>query len=132
MSVTTMLSGWVGGHSKPEPVTLRDDGAQGEILAGEFMLNLVARRAYLRGLDLHLSTAEFDLLHFLLTHRKMMVTQQTVLSTASDSVSTRRAEFLKNLLSLKKKLDEVSGAEHFLHVEPLVFYEFDLQGRKSR
>lgn len=103
-----------------------DETSQQELVAGDFRLQLKARKAYLRERELPLTSEEFDVLRYLVAHRKMLVTPQTVLSTTCDALRARRTDFLKSLLSLKKKLDEASGTKSCLHVEPWVLYEFDL------
>lgn len=97
-----------------------------EITAGNFHLDVTTRKAYFCENDLALTSAEFDVLRYLISHRKRLVTPQTVLSTAYDPLGIRRTDFLKALLSLKKKLDEASGTKSCLHVEPWVVYEFDV------
>src|SRR5664280_1604238 len=123
MSVATVINHWsardVISNSK-----LEDHSA--EIAAGDFGLDVASRTASLHGKKLALSSAEFDLLRYLITHRKMLVTPHTVLSTACDALNVRRTEFMKNLLSLNTKLDDASGRDHYLHIEPWVLYELDL------
>ncbi len=131
MSVTAMLSHWFGGHTISNSTSL-DEPVSAEITAGDFRLDVEQRQAYLRGNKLPLSSAEFDLLRFLLSHRKMLVTPHTVLSTACDALKIRRTEFLKHLVSLKRKLDEGSKPDLYLHIEPWVLYEFDLNPRDPR
>ena len=132
MSVTTMLSHWFGGNVVPNSRSEHGGSPNCEITAGDFRLDVIARQAYLDGGRLSLSAAEFDLLRFLITHRKMLGTPHTVLSTACDALKIRRTEFLKNLLSLKRKLDDASGSNHYLHIEPWFVYEFDLTAGEPR
>ena len=66
------------------------------------------------------------MLRYLVSHRKGLVSPQTVVCTPCATLRAQRTDFLKSLLSLKKKLGEVSGAKPYLHVEPWVLYEFDL------
>lgn len=91
-----------------------------EIRAGDFRLCIPDHEAYVQGRQLSLSPAEFDLLRFLLTHRKMLVAPQTILSIACGALNIRRMEFLKDLLSLKKKLDDATATGRYLHVEPWI------------
>jgi DNA-binding response OmpR family regulator len=102
------------------------ESARQEVIAGDFRLEITARKAFLHARELPLTSEEFEVLHYLVSHRKMVVTPQTVLSTPCDAVRARPTDFLKSLLSLKKKLDEASGKKSCLHVEPWVLYEFDL------
>ena len=119
MSVASFFNGWMS--SRPMSVGSEND----EITAGDFRLCVETRQAFVNSQRLSLSAAEFDLLRFLLTHRKMLVTPQTMLSTACDKLRIRRTEFIKTLLTLKNKLDDACGAGRYLHVEPWVVYQFN-------
>jgi DNA-binding response OmpR family regulator len=106
--------------SNRELVTqLQDD----VIETGDFRINVVARSASVGGSELDLSSEEFDLLMFLLSHPKKMVTPTTVLSTSWPGHGIRHTDFLRVLLSLRQKLDETGG--HYLRTEPWVVYQFD-------
>jgi DNA-binding response OmpR family regulator len=98
---------------------------------GDFELDQDARMARVRGKALQLSSSEFDLLHFLLTHSKNLVTPHTVLSTGgAGSNAIRRVSFMETLLSLRKRLEAVSDGEQYLKTEPWVLYRFDSMGRR--
>ncbi len=127
MSLAATLSHWLGEHLGSGEGLEHPEVGKGVVMAGDFRLDLDSRSAYLSGERLEMTPAEFDLLRFLITHRKMLVTPQTVLSTACSELKTRRTEFIRNLLSLKRKLDE-AGHRHYLHIEPWVLYQFDLSG----
>jgi DNA-binding response OmpR family regulator len=115
------------------PRVVRDSSAIGEtnawIETGAFKLDLNSRKAHVRDKELELSSAEFDLLHFLLSHpKKQLVTPRTVLTTDAGARMVRRSEFMKTLLSLRRKLDAVSAGEHYLRTEPWVLYSFSAAG----
>lgn len=103
-------------------------GAAADLIhSGDFALDTGLQRAYLHDQELELSSAEFDLLRFLLTHpRKMITTQTLLLSHMGNGV--RQAEFMPTLLSLRRKLDAASGAAHYLRTEPCLFYSFNAAG----
>ena len=63
---------------------------------------------------------------FLLDHRKRLVTSSTLLSTKADAVSTRisRTEFLKVLLSLRKKLETEVPGNQYIQTEAWILYDF--------
>lgn len=128
MSLAATLSHWLGEHLPTGAKLEQTEVARGVVMAGNFRLDLESRSAYVSGDRLALTHAEFDLLRFLITHRKMLVTLHTVLSTACDELKIRRAEFIRDLLSLKYKLDETAGHDRYLHIEPWVLYQFDLTG----
>jgi len=96
------------------------------IEAGDFLIDVPARRATLRGRELDLTSAEFEVLVFLAGHPKSFVTPHTMLATNWTSGQVRQAEFLRALMSLTKKLDSAAGAsQHYIRTEPWIFYRFD-------
>lgn len=90
---------------------------------GDFRIDLARRSVTLRGRELRLAPDEFDLLVFLTSHPKKMVTPATTLSTNWPGQGVRQTDFFRVLLSLRKKLDE-SGT-HYLRTEPWIVYRFD-------
>ena len=93
---------------------------------GDFFIDLGARTVRLQAHELHLSAEEFDVLLFLAEHPKRIVTSRTVLRTTWNADDARQTEFLRVLLSLHKKLEEVSAGKHYLQTEPWVAYKFSL------
>ena len=93
--------------------------------SGDFHLDLAERKACVRSTQLDLASDEFDLLVFLLGHRKRIVTPRTFLATRWDSHRVHQAEFMPLLLRLRKKLEAQSGSGAYIRVEPWVFYRFD-------
>jgi DNA-binding response OmpR family regulator len=129
MSLASTLNNWLA----IRPRAVRDSRTTGEtnawIETGAFKLDLNSRKAYVRDKELELSSAEFDLLRFLLSHpKKQLVTPRTVLTTDGGALMVRRSEFMKTLLSLRRKLDAVSAGEHYLRTEPWVVYSFSAAG----
>ncbi|MGD0974466.1 MAG: winged helix-turn-helix domain-containing protein [Candidatus Korobacteraceae bacterium] len=95
------------------------------IAAGDFRIDLENRTATLRGRPLQLTGEEFDLLMFLIDHPRKLITQQTRLATNWAGHGLRQTEFLRVLLSLRKKLDSESSSQHYIRTEPWVLYRFD-------
>ena len=126
MGLSSTLRNWSEKDSV-ESVNAAPNGAADLTHSGDFVLDTSSRRAYLRDQELNLSSTEFDLLHFLLTHPRKMVTPNTLLSSNGAS-GVRQAEFLPTLLSLRRKLDAASGAAHYLRTEPCLFYSFNAGG----
>lgn len=131
MSVTAMFNDWFSKHVSQPPADPVDDPRE-VVDAGDFKLDIGHRQAFLHGEMLTLSSAEFDLLRYLLSHRKMLVTPSTTLSTKCQALNIRRTEFMKTLLSLQKSLDAAAQGSHYLHIEPWVLYEFDLTAGGNR
>jgi two-component system KDP operon response regulator KdpE len=110
----------------PERETAEGSVSLSEMIeSGDFKIDLAARTVTLRGEDLPLTSEEFDVLVFLARHPKRMVTPHTVLATRWDASGLRQTEFLRALVSLRKKLDAAGHGKHYLRTEPWVIYRFD-------
>jgi len=92
---------------------------------GDFTIDLSQRRVMVRGREISLSDAEFDLLVFLTTHRRKVVTPRTLLVTRWAQRETRQEDFLPVLLSLRKKLDSELPGQHYVRMEPWVLCRFE-------
>ena len=97
----------------------------GTIESGDFRIDLAERTASLCGQPLQLTSQEFDVLVFLASHPQRVVTPRTMLATSWSGNRLRQTEFLKVLLSLRKKLEAVGPDRHYLRTEPWVLYRFD-------
>jgi two-component system, OmpR family, KDP operon response regulator KdpE len=106
--------------------TLRNSNIDANPLieTGDFIVELISRRVLIRGEELRLTSAEFDVLHFLLSNPKRLVTASTILLTQRSSGEIRRTEFIRAMLSLQRKLEEISASEHYLRAESWVVYDF--------
>jgi DNA-binding response OmpR family regulator len=109
--------------TKPANVDAVPSAAKIEI--GDFVINTIERTATVQGDDLRLTSAEFDVLVFLTTHPQRCVTPRTVLATNWTDDDHHQTEFLKALLSLRRKLDAVAGGKQYLRTEPWVIYRFE-------
>lgn len=110
---------------EPEPV---DAGGllDGMIESGDFSIDLGRRTATLRGLELDLTSEEFDVLVFLAGHPRRLITPRTVPTTNWSSHRVRQADFLRVLMSLRGKMNAVAGpGRQYLRTEPWVLYRFD-------
>jgi len=92
---------------------------------GDFTINLSQRTVMVRGRDISLNDAEFDLLVFLTTHRRKVVTPRTLLITRWAQRQARQEDFLPVLLSLRKKLDSELPGQHYVRIEPWVLCRFE-------
>ena len=96
------------------------------IESGDFRIDLSRRAVKVRGNELQLASAEFEMLVFLTGHRKSVVTPSTMLATTWSWKEVRQAEFVRVLLSLRKKLDlAVGSTPSYIRTEPWIFYSFD-------
>src|ERR1700677_5230266 len=108
-----------------EAPNLEDFRDQDLLIAGDFRIDLGARYATVRDQELRLTQEEFELLVFLVRHRKSSITPQTRVSTRSGSKLVRQPDFLRVLSHLQKTLASVEGCSHYIRTEPWVVCEFD-------
>jgi two-component system KDP operon response regulator KdpE len=92
--------------------------------AGEFRLDLRARTVSVRGRELQLSPVEFQVLVFLVSHKKQFVSSRTSLSTKTGDGQISHSEFLPALFSLRKKLQQEVPDGQYLRTETWVLYDF--------
>jgi two-component system KDP operon response regulator KdpE len=97
----------------------------GIIDSGDFKIDLAARTATLCGENLSLTAEEFDVLVFLAGHPQRMVTPHTRLATSWTANGLRQTDFLRVLITLRKKLDAAGHGKHYLKTEPWIIYRFD-------
>jgi len=98
----------------------------GEVLeVGDFRINTRRHVAMLRGQPLELTGEEFDVLVFLTTNPQRVVTPQTTLATHWTGARAHQTQFLRVLLSLRKKLENAATGQQYLRTEPWVIYRFD-------
>jgi DNA-binding response OmpR family regulator len=97
----------------------------GMIESGDFKIDLAAPTVTLRSQNLSLTAEEFDVLVFLAGHPQRMVTPHTMLTTSWTANRLRQTEFLRVLMSLRKKLDAAGQGKHYLKTEPWIIYRFD-------
>jgi DNA-binding response OmpR family regulator len=125
MAENWSLQRLVAKHSR-EVLRHAEDPAPTEVMeVGDFTIDTAGRTAMLRGQDLRLTSAEFDVLVYLTTHPQRCVTPHTVLATSWAEDGLHQTEFLKVLLSLRQKLDAVVAGNHYLRTEPWIIYKFD-------
>ena len=95
------------------------------IECGELTIHTAERIATLRSRELQLTSEEFDVLLFLATHPRGLVTQRTILSTAWSVGKLRQAQFLRSLVSLRNKLNAMGTERPHLRTEVWVMYRLD-------
>ena len=111
--------------SATKPAHLEAPSSSATIEIGDFVVNMTERTATLQGETLRLTSEVFDVLVFLTTHPQRCVTPRTVLATNWTDDDPHQTEFLKALLSLRRKLETVAGGKQYLRTEPRVIYRFD-------
>ncbi len=109
--------------TKPAHVDPRSSTAMIEV--GDFLINTIDRTVTVQGENLRLTSEEFDVFVFLTTHPQRCVTPRTVLATNWTDHDHHQTEFLRALLSLRRKLEAVAGGRQYLRTEPWVVYRFE-------
>jgi DNA-binding response OmpR family regulator len=113
-------------HKASEPDTAEDSTfVARRIRFGDFKIDLDERIVTLRDRELQLTSEEFDVLVFLASHPRSLVTPQTTLVKGSTTNQLGQTKFLTTLISLRKKLDAAGHGKHYLQTEPWVIYRFD-------
>ncbi len=92
---------------------------------GDFKIDTRRRRATLQGKPLDLTVEQFDVLVFLTANPQRFVTPHTMLSTHWTDGKPHQTEFLRVLLSLRRKLETAFAGQQYLRTEPWVVYRFD-------
>jgi two-component system, OmpR family, KDP operon response regulator KdpE len=97
----------------------------GEVVEiGDFRIDTGRHTASLRGEPLGLTGEEFDVLVFLTTNPQGFVTPQTTLAMNWLEGRLHQTDFLRVLLSLRKKLETAAPGQQYLRTEPWVIYRF--------
>jgi DNA-binding response OmpR family regulator len=107
-------------HADEDDLSLRN-----VIDSGDFKIDVGGRTLSLCGEEMELSSEEFEVLVYLINHPQRLITANTVLATSWTKKPPRQTEFLRVLLSLRKKLDLAAPGKHYLRTEPWVVYRFD-------
>ena len=108
-------------QSRPETKT-----ASAEVIqVGDFRIDLQSHNVTVRGKEVRLTQEELDLLVFLTTHPKKVITPSTRLVTRVRGDGVRQTQFLRVLLRLCRKIEPDTSSHHYIRTEPWVCYRFD-------
>jgi len=112
---------------------LRRSGASPEevasLEAGNFRIDLDARRVHIRGREVRLTPKEFDLFVYLARHPNRVLTHRTLLEAVWGEASQEQPEYLRVFMGqLRKKLEEDPSNPRYLVTEPWVGYRFNPAG----
>jgi two-component system KDP operon response regulator KdpE len=96
------------------------------IEAGEFRLDPQQRRLTVRGVSVHLTPKEFDLMQYLLANRGRVLTHRAILAAVWGSQRAEQHEYLRVFVrNLRKKLEPDPTRPRYLKTEPWIGYRFD-------
>lgn len=96
------------------------------IEAGDFHIDLEARKIEVAGNEVHLTPKEFDLLVYLAKHAGKVVSHRTLLTAIWGANSSEQPEYLRVFVGqLRKKIEPDPSSPKYLLTEPWVGYRFE-------
>jgi two-component system KDP operon response regulator KdpE len=97
--------------------------------AGDFRVDLEARRVNARGQEIRLTPKEFDLFVYMARHPNRVITHRTLLEAVWGEASMEQPEYLRVFMGqLRKKLEPDPSTPRYLVTEPWVGYRFNPNG----
>jgi len=95
------------------------------IRAGDFTLDVEARRAEINGKEVALTPKEYDLLKFLLENADRVVTPKTLLMNVWGRTYSDQSDAVRVLVrQLRKKIETTPSSPKYLKTEPWIGYRF--------
>jgi len=92
---------------------------------GDFLIDQSKREVKVRGLDVHLTPKEFDLLVFFFHNRDKVVTHRSILTAIWGGNFTEQTEYLRVFVGqLRKKIEQDPSQPRYIRTEPWVGYRF--------
>jgi two-component system KDP operon response regulator KdpE len=97
--------------------------------AGDFRIDLAARRVHVAGTEVRLTPKEFDLFVYFARHPNRVIEHRRLLEAVWGRLSGEHPEYLRVFVGqLRKKLEPDPSAPRYLATEPWVGYRFDPSG----
>ena len=97
--------------------------------AGDFRVDMDARRVHVRGSEVRLTPKEFELFLYMAKHPSRVLTHRTLLEAVWGEASQEQPEYLRVFMGqLRKKLEPDPSNPRYLVTEPWVGYRFNPQG----
>ena len=111
---------------------LRRSGAESDVAsfdAGDFRVDIDARRVHVRGNEVRLTPKEFELFVYMARHPNRVITHRTLLEAVWGEASQEQPEYLRVFMGqLRKKLEPDPSNPRYLVTEPWVGYRFNPNG----
>ena len=97
--------------------------------AGDFRIDMDARRVHTQGREVRLTPKEFDLFVYMARHPNRVITHRTLLEAVWGEASQEQPEYLRVFMGqLRKKLEPDPSNPRYLVTEPWVGYRFNPNG----
>jgi two-component system KDP operon response regulator KdpE len=105
------------------------ESAVGSFDAGDFRVDIGARRVHVRGCEVRLTPKEFALFVYLARHPDRVIAHRKLLQAVWGDAGLDAPQYLRVFMgSLRKKLEEDPSHPRYLVTEPWVGYMFNSQG----
>jgi two-component system KDP operon response regulator KdpE len=94
--------------------------------AGDFLIDLATRQAFVRGAEVHLTPKEFELLSHLVKNYGKVMTHRSLLAAVWGGNFTEQTEYLRVFVgNLRKKIEPNPASPIYIVTEPWVGYRFN-------
>jgi two-component system, OmpR family, KDP operon response regulator KdpE len=102
------------------------DAASPILEVGDFRLDLENRSVAVKGIKVHLTPKEYDLMVYLLSHPGKVLTHHTLLTAIWGGKSAEQTEYLRVFVGqLRKKIEPQPATPRYILTEPWIGYRFD-------
>jgi len=109
--------------------TSAEDQSDASFEAGDFRIDMAARRVHTRGREVRLTPKEFDLFVYMARRPSRVLTHAALLEAVWGQASQEQPEYLRVFMGqLRKKLEPDPSNPKYLVTEPWVGYRFDPKG----
>jgi two-component system KDP operon response regulator KdpE len=93
---------------------------------GDFRLDLENRSVAVKGIEVHLTPKEYDLMVYLISHPGKVLTHRTLLTAIWGGESVEQTEYLRVFVGqLRKKIEPETATPRYILTEPWIGYRFD-------
>jgi two-component system KDP operon response regulator KdpE len=93
---------------------------------GDFVIDLAAHQAFVRGEEIHLTPKEFELLTYLVKNHDKVLTHRSLLAAVWGGNFTEQTEYLRVFVgNLRKKIEADPAKPAHIVTEPWVGYRFN-------
>lgn len=103
-----------------------DEAVSPVLDVGDFRLDLENRSVAVKGVEVHLTPKEYDLMVYLVSHPGKVLTHRTLLAAIWGGESVEQTEYLRVFVGqLRKKIEPQPATPRYILTEPWIGYRFD-------
>jgi two-component system, OmpR family, KDP operon response regulator KdpE len=100
---------------------------EGAIEAGDFQIDVERRHVLVRGVEVHLTPKEFDLMVYFARNAERVMTHKVLLRAIWGAAGANQPEYLRVLVAQLRKKIEAGSEPRYILSEPWVGYRFSPQ-----